>query len=286
VRSAAYQQCSLLRRCGRDFGTAATGGNATLTAEPLVESPRFDPSAEEPPGTVTIRPADSGAASPPIPPPIANQPPREQRGRRRTPWLLVAVVVLLAVGGGTFALVKIVDKPSRTQPANQPPTLAVGATASPTQAASSLPASPEASPSLSPSLPPSPSPSPSVVGIAPGVEPAAPRVQAVLTRYFQGINDHNYAEYASSLTAQGKANQSESSFDSGYATTTDSGMTLTSLTPSGNGGLTATVTFTSRQSPSDSVDDSRCNNWTVNLSLVPNGTGYLITPGQSSYTNC
>jgi hypothetical protein len=111
-------------------------------------------------------------------------------------------------------------------------------------------------------------------------------VQAVLTHYFQGINDHNYAEYASSLTAQAKANQPESSFDSGYATTTDSKMTLTSLTPSGNGGLTAAVTFTSRQSPSDSVDDSPCNNWSVNLSLVPHGTAYLITPGQSNYTDC
>ncbi len=88
------------------------------------------------------------------------------------------------------------------------------------------------------------------------------------------------------LTAQGKANQPESSFDSGYATTTDSGMTLTSLTPAGNGDLTATVAFTSRQSPSDSVDDSACNNWTVNLSLVPDGTGYLISPGPSSYTDC
>jgi len=29
-----------------------------------------------------------------------------------------------------------------------------------------------------------------------------------------------------------------------------------------------------------------CNNWTVNLSLVPNGTSYLITPGQSSYADC
>ena len=46
-------------------------------------------------------------------------------------------------------------------------------------------------------------------------------------------------------------------------------MTLTSLTPTGGGDLTATVTFTSRQSPSDSVDNSSCNDWTLNLYLVP-----------------
>jgi hypothetical protein len=124
-----------------------------------------------------------------------------------------------------------------------------------------------------------------VVSVAPGVS-ASPQVQAVLSHYFQGINHHNYAEYASSLTPQGKADQPESSFDSGYATTTDSGMTLTSLTPATDGDLAATVTFTSRQSPSDSVDNSACNKWTANLSLVPDDTTYLISPGPSSYTDC
>lgn len=105
----------------------------------------------------------------------------------------------------------------------------------------------------------------------------------MLSHYFQGINKHNYAEYASSQTTQGKADQPEASFDSGYATTADSRMTLTSLTPTGSGDLTATVTFTSRQSPADSVDQSACNAWTLNLYLVPNGTGYLITPAPSDY---
>ena len=54
--------------------------------------------------------------------------------------------------------------------------------------------------------------------------------------------------------------------------------------------LTATVTFTSRQSPADSVDHSACNAWTLNLYLVPSGAGYLITPAppgyEPSYTDC
>jgi len=60
-------------------------------------------------------------------------------------------------------------------------------------------------------------------------------------------------------------------------------MRLTSLTPTGQGDLTATVTFTSHQSPSDSVDGSACDAWTPNLYLIPNGTGYLITPAPSGY---
>ena len=112
----------------------------------------------------------------------------------------------------------------------------------------------------------------------------------MLSHYFQGIDKHNYAEYASSQTAQGKADQPEASFDSGYATTADSRMTITSLTATGDGDLTATVTFTSRQSLADSVDHSACNAWTLNLYLVPNGTGYLITPAppdyEPSYTDC
>ena len=131
--------------------------------------------------------------------------------------------------------------------------------------------------------------SPSVVSVDPGLN-ASPQVEVVLSRYFQGINHHNYSEYASSQTAQGKADQPKSSFDSGYATTTDSGMALKSLTPTGNGDLTATVAFTSRQSSSDSVDGSRCNDWTLNLYLVPNGSGYLITPAppgyQPRYSDC
>jgi hypothetical protein len=105
----------------------------------------------------------------------------------------------------------------------------------------------------------------------------------VLSQYFQGNNDRNYAEYASSQTAKGKEDQPESSFDAGYSTTRDTGMTLTSLTPAGGGDLTATVVFTSRQSPSDSVDDSACNGWTLNLYLVPSGAGYLIAPAPPGY---
>jgi hypothetical protein len=138
---------------------------------------------------------------------------------------------------------------------------------------------------------PTPSPSLSLVSIAPGVpaSTAQPQVETLLSHYFHGINSRDYTEYASTLDPAEKAKQSESTFSSGYATTTDSAMTLTSLASTGSG-LTATVTFTSRQSASQSVDHSGCNDWTLNLYLVPAGSGYLIGPApagyQPNYSDC
>jgi hypothetical protein len=105
----------------------------------------------------------------------------------------------------------------------------------------------------------------------------------VLSHYFQGINTRSYPEYASALDAQERAKQTQSFFDSGYSTTTDSGMTLTSIASTGNGGLAATVAFTSHQSAAESVDKSTCNNWTLTFYLVPQGTGYLDGPAPASY---
>jgi hypothetical protein len=124
------------------------------------------------------------------------------------------------------------------------------------------------------------------VSISPGVTAGAaePQVETVLSHYFHGINTHSYAEYASTLNPTEQATQTQAEFDSGYSSTTDSGMTLTSLSDNGNGGLTATVTFTSHQLPAQSVDKkSACNAWTLNLYLVPQGNSYLIGPAPSGY---
>jgi hypothetical protein len=250
--------------CGRDFGVGAVG-----TTEPAVSRP----------------PAPTGPLQ---------ELPAGQQGRKPTLWIVVTAIVLLAAGGGAFAIVRATRGQPTALPPGHAPTAASRATVPSTHPADTQPASLQASTSPSASASPSPSASPvvspSVVRVAAGLTSASASVEIVLSHYFQGINDHNYAEYASSQTAQGKADQPESSFDSGYATTTDSGMTLTALTPTGQGGLTATVTFSSRQSPSDSVDDSACNAWILNLYLVPNGAGYLITPAPSgyepSYTDC
>jgi len=311
--------------CGRDFGVAAMPGSTAPAsiegagAEPAVAEPastvpaaesdaglpRLEAVAGEPSPTVTVMAGRPVAPAPAPPPPSlaslelepvsewaepGGPPPRgPRRGRVPTLWILLAVIVPLAAGGGTFGLVKLASQHA-AGPGAAPASTAV--TTAPAQPVSTQPVSPQASvpPSPSPSASPSPSVSPSVVSVGPGVTNAAPGVEVVLSHYFQGINDRDYAEYASSQTAQGKADQPESSFDAGYATTSDTGMTLTSLTPTGGGDLTATVAFTSQQSASDSVDNSACNDWTLNLYLVPNGAGYLIAPAppgyEPTYTDC
>jgi hypothetical protein len=251
---------------------------------------------EQPTETVLAYGSNSGTGSappthpvppmmPPPQPPYSPGPDRRSAGGRRVLWTVVVLIVALAAGGGAYALVKGLGKHPSAQ-STTPPTRQAS-----TGAGSTPPASPtakataSASGAASTSVTATPTPSPSLVTIAPGVgeNTAVPPVETLLSHYFDGINTHNYTEYSSTLTPQNQANQPQSNFESGYSTTTDSGMTLTSLTATGGGDLTATVTFTSHQAAADSVDNSTCNNWTLNYYLVPNGTGYLISPAPSGY---
>ena len=106
--------------------------------------------------------------------------------------------------------------------------------------------------------------------------PAAARVRTLLERYFAAINAHNYAAYNSLLDAQMQQKNPQSKFASGYATTRDSAERLTSIANIGGGSLAATVTFTSHQSPADSINNSSCTAWTITLYLQPQGGSYLI----------
>jgi hypothetical protein len=233
-----------------------TPGNPFSSANPI--TPPAPPFAPFPPG-------------PPGPP---------ARGGRRGLFIALAVIVVLAAGGGAYALATTLGKHSAAQPTVGTSTAAGSSPATGASQQASSPAGP-----ASASTSPTPSPTLSLVSIAPGVTASAaePRVETLLSHYFHGINTHNYAEYVSTLNSVEQAKQTRSEFDSGYSSTADSGMTLTSLSDNGNGGLTATVAFTSRQSPAQSVDKSACNAWTLNLYLVPQGTGYLIGTAPSGY---
>jgi hypothetical protein len=225
------------------------------------------------------------SANPVMPPgpPAAPAPPTgpPERGGMRGLFIALAVIVVLAAGGGAYALATTLGKHSGAQPSTQPTVgKSTPAASAPTTGTSQQASSPATSASASPT----PSPTLSLVSISPSVPASAaePQVETLLSHYFHGINTHSYAEYASTLTAQEQAKQTQSEFSSGYSSTTDSAMTLTSLSDNGSG-MTATVTFTSRQSPAQSVDNSACNAWTLNLYLVPQGTGYLIGTAPSGY---
>jgi hypothetical protein len=123
------------------------------------------------------------------------------------------------------------------------------------------------------------------VAVAPSAagNPAAPQVTALLNRYFTAINQRDYPTYASLFDQQLEQPQPKSSFDAGYATTIDSAVTLTGISDTGSGGLAASVTFRSQQNPADSPDNSSCDQWSITLFLVPDGTRYLVGPPPSSY---
>ena len=162
--------------------------------------------------------------------------------------------MVLAAGGGAYALVNSLGKHSTTQPPSHPSVGGSTPAGGSTTAGGGTPAgsSPTGGgPKQDTSPAGRPTPLPSLVSIGPGVTSSAAgqQVETLLSHYFHGINTRGYAEYASTLSPAEQARQSQSTFDSGYATTTDSGMTLTSLASDGAGGLVATVTFTSHQSP-------------------------------------
>jgi hypothetical protein len=189
------------------------------------------------------------------------------------------VVLVLAVGGGAFALVSALTSHKTTaQPPSQPTS---GAPATPSSGGGSQTPTPSASATASPSTP-----ADTAVAVAPAAasNTAAPQVQSLLEHYFAAINAHDYAAYSSLLDAQMRGENSRSHFDSGYGTTHDSAETLTSITGTGGGVLAATVSFTSHQSPADSINNSSCTAWTITLYLEPQGGGsYLIGAPPAGY---
>jgi len=250
---------------GAAGGAADDNWQPTQTVQAAPAKPAGYP---PPPAAPPTRPA------PPFPPvPPATGPVR--RGRKGL-FAVLAAIVVLAAGGGAYAVASALGKNPGAHPGGTS-----SAPASGSQSTGTAPAPASTGPASSPT----PSPTLSLVSIAPGVSSSAavPQVETLLSHYFHGINTHDYAEYASTLSPAEQAKQSQSTFDSGFATTADSGMTLTSLAGSAGGGLTATVTFTSHQAPADSADNSACNDWTLNFYLIPHGTGYLIGPAPSGY---
>jgi hypothetical protein len=274
--------------------------SAAGEANPLRDEPAGEWEAAD---TVYAKPAQATAHTPTYappsqpapgyPPPAPAGPGRRSGGRGTAILVILVILVVLGAGGGAYALTRSHGR-TTAQPPSNPTVTAQASTAAP---AVQAPASPVVNASGSPTASPSASATPSpartgTVQVAPGVtsDPAEPGVEAYLNRYFNSINTHDYSEYNSLLDAQGQQSDSRSSFDSGYATTKDSNEVLTGIEDTGGGSLTANVSFTSHQSPADSIDDSACDNWQISLYLVPQGNSYVATavpPGyHAAHTAC
>jgi hypothetical protein len=255
----------------------------------------FASSGQRGPGYPPSPPPPPAPGYPPPRPPYGTQPPpsggRRSSGGRTAAFILVVVLVMLAAGGGAYALVSRSGKHNTAQP----PASSTAATSAAPTAASSASASTSPSGSASPSVSASASTSsasgPVSVGAGVASDATESAVESTLNLNFKAINAHDYTEYQSARNSAEQAAESQSAFASGYGSTSDSGITLTSLTSAANGGEEeATVTFTSHQAVGTGIDGSSCNDWKVTYYLVPQGSGYLIGPSpsgdQPTYSDC
>ena len=205
---------------------------------------------------------------------------RARAPHRRSRAVIVAAVaaVVLAAPGGAYAL-----SASQGQArAGAQPTGRASASATPSVATSQRT-------SAVVSLPGGPATGGTTVvgevGVAAGVarNPAAPRVIALLDRYFTAINRRDYAAYARLLDRRRLRSDPAASFEGGYASTTDSDETLVRISAVGSGNVAASVTFISHQKTAISRDHSSCTLWAITLYLVRHGSGYLIGVPPAGY---
>ncbi len=196
----------------------------------------------------------------------------------------VAVVIIAGLGGAAAFELRHGHARASTQAARHSRT--------PTSSSSAHGGESTTHPPTAPSVGPSASTGGTRVAVAPAVagNPALPRVLAFLDRYFTAINTHDYQAYAGLLDQQVLEQSSATKFYSGDGSTTDSDATLVGISETNSGVVAAAITFTSRQQPAESPDQSACDNWSITVYLVPDGSGYLLglPPAgyRASYTSC
>ena len=113
--------------------------------------------------------------------------------------------------------------------------------------------------------------------------PAEPAVADFVGQYFTAINSHDYQAYVSLLTPRQAAGYTSAKFHAGYGTTVDSHVTLAGITDAKGGGEAVTLTFTSHQAPSESINDSSCTFWSITLYLSPASGSYLVEHPPAGY---
>ena len=192
-------------------------------------------------------------------------------------WIMGALVLVVsALAGGAIAWPFTVPPAQLADVAHGQPATSAAAASSP-----SIPAPVNSAPASS-APPASPAESASQAGgvtvtIGPGAaaQPGAARVAAFVAGYFDAINQRDYQSYLAAFDERARPDYTRQKFLDEFGTTTDTAPSLTALDPAG-GGLLATVTFTSHQSPAKSFTHTACTAWTLRLYLEASGAGYLI----------
>lgn len=117
------------------------------------------------------------------------------------------------------------------------------------------------------------------VAIGPGAaqQSGAAQVAAFMASYFDAVNQRDYQGFMGTFDDQARPDYTRQKFLAEFSSTTDTAPALTALSPAA-GGLLATVTFTSHQSPAQSYTHTACTAWTQRLYLQTSGQSYLIGP--------
>lgn len=177
-------------------------------------------------------------------------------------------------------------EPSYTEPAYTEPTYTEST--EPTYA-ETTPTYSEPTETLTTEVPtPTPTLGNSTVGITPEAasHPSARAVVALLTSYFDSINDRNYTTYRKLHSKGVRADLSEKEFVKGYKTTNDSEILISGLGPGPDGRLLASVDFVSHQAAADGPEDGEtCTRWSVSKFLEKEGTAYRIGKSLKGYSN-
>ena len=110
--------------------------------------------------------------------------------------------------------------------------------------------------------------------------------------YFSGINDKDYNAVGSVLDPTGSVNpddpQQMADLARGTRSTTDSGVTLTTLSGAG-GALTAEVTFRSNQAPGDGPRGrtaETCTDWDIRYTIGGASPPYRIRRSKATSAPC
>ncbi|MEU0093685.1 hypothetical protein [Kribbella sp. NPDC006257] len=144
-------------------------------------------------------------------------------------------------------------------------------------------------PTFEPTPDPTPTPEPTLgnelVSITPEAaqNPAASAVIELLTTYYRAINDHDYLTYQAQQTRAAQALLTRPDFATGFRSTVNSEVVVQALTPTADGRLLASVTFTSNQDAADGPKSQTCTRWAVGKFLKGRSPALLIDKAPKTY---
>ncbi|TDU88661.1 hypothetical protein EV138_2207 [Kribbella voronezhensis] len=144
-------------------------------------------------------------------------------------------------------------------------------------------------PTFEPTLDPTPTQEPTLgndlVSITPEAarDPAASAVVELLTTYYRAINEHDYPTYEAQQTRAAQALLTRSDFATGFRSTVNSEVVVQALTPTADGRLLASVTFTSSQDAADGPKGQTCTHWAVGKFLKGRSPTLLIDKAPKGY---